>query len=600
MGSNDADGGGGGGLTDLIASVASGVVERAHSPSLFKPVGDGILGAHGVIDEVQVAWVETPERARIAEKRSGNDLRPRLNVANKGDLYDWMRENVGSDMVPGMFRRDASLVRVPQIGENGYEPPGAGEDDGPAQIRVLNAGSFADIIQHRFWLYTETVKKSADDAGDFLDVRRRHTLVPMETARLAIDGATEWRRIPMLRSVTHTPTVREDGSLVTLPGFDDVSGILYLPDRGLQPVDMPVIGSITPGWLEFAQKTLDYLVCDFPFEKPGHKANYIAMLLTPLVRRVVPPPYPMFALNAHQRGTGKSLLARVARTLHGGIHRPEMPTDDEELRKQITSILTMTTAPMVNWDNSTAPIRSGQIANLLTTAHWSDRPLGATAHVEATNDRVWMVTGNNIRLGGDMARRVQWISIDAHTPRPEQRVRFHERDLVGYVTANRGVILTALLTVVGYWVQRGMPVVAESERVRSDDYARWADVMQQMLDGVGMGEGFARVDDFETVESEDETELWEFLDGLYKGLGSREWTVGDLKILAAGVGWAEYLTALLPGIVKEKKDPWKSLGWYLKNHEKQFARDKRLVKMGDARTGAKWMIELSTEKSVSA
>jgi hypothetical protein len=576
--------------------AGAGIVARAHSPSLFKPVGEGLLSAHGVIDETQVVWVDVPRRTRIVEGRSLADLRPRLNVANKGDLYDWLRENVGSDMVPGIFRRDAYLVRVPVIGEKGYVPPEPGEDDGPAQVRNLTQGSFADILQHRFWLYTESGKKSSDAKGEFWDVHRKHALVPMETARLAIDGAVEWKRIPLLKGVTHTPTMRQDGSLITNPGFDDASGILYLPDRGLQPVDMPVIGSITPAWIEWATNMLNYLVCDFPFEEPGHKANYIALLITPLIRRVVKPPYPMFALNAHQRGTGKSLLARVARILHGGIHRPEMPTDDDELRKQITSILTTTTAPMVNWDNSTAPIRSGQIANLLTTPTWSDRPLGSTANVEATNDRVWMVTGNNVRLGGDMARRVQWISIDAKTPRPEQRVRFHERDLVGYVEANRGVLLTALLTIAGYWVQRGMPVAREEDRIRSDDYALWTDVMQEMLGAIGMGEGFGRVGDFAVVESEDETELRELLNGLYASLGGAEWTVGDLKVLAAGVAWSEYLMALLPGQVKEKKDPWKSLGWYLKNHEKQFAGDKRLLKVGDVRTGIRWMIELSTEK----
>ena len=75
----------------------------------------------------------------------------------------------------------------------------------------------------------------------------------------------------------------------------------------------------------------------FPFETDHDRANYIGALLTPALLRLLPPPWPMLCLNAHQPGSGKTLLGSCIRVLHGGTHRASLPWDDEEIRKQITT-----------------------------------------------------------------------------------------------------------------------------------------------------------------------------------------------------------------------------------------------------------------------
>jgi hypothetical protein len=577
----------------IETAVHEALNKVTNSKSIFRPVGDGILDGHARIEDVisEVIKEENP-RIEVHEFRSRLDRRQRLDVSNKGNLYDWLRENAGSSTLPGLYRRDGVLVRVPRMGEKGWIEPKHGEEDGPAQVRAINASALVDVVQHRFWPYVEKVDKDVDKAtGKCVKQShyRTHALVPGETCRLAIDGASEWDRVPNIASITHTPTLRSDGTLINTPGYDARSGVLFLPDNGLIPLEIP--GEVPAEWVSWARDSILYLLRDFPFERPGHRSNMIAMLLTPILRRVIPPPYPMFLLNAHQRGTGKSLLARVARTLHGGVHRPELSPDDEEIRKQITSILSTTTAPYVNFDNVTSVIKSSHIANVLTTPVWSDRPLGQTGNIECTNDRVWLVTGNNIRIGGDMARRVQWISLDAMVPKPEYRTGFAEKNLIGYVTQNRGAILSALLVLTLWWVQRGMPF----KEIRSDDYDRWAGGIAEILEGAGIGEGFGEIIDTGDPDmSDDELELGQALTMLAEIFGGVPWTVRDLRKRSETLGPdAELINDAIPGSCRIAKDIWKSFGRYMIRHERSYAGDLRAVKVGDSRYGVVWQMEKS-------
>src|SRR3954454_15234683 len=104
---------------------------------------------------------------------------------------------------------------------------------------------------------------------------------------------------------------------------------------------------------------------------------------------MAPPPYKLAAISSPQPGSGKTLLASIARAIHGGVFRAEIPEDDRELRKQITALLTVTTGPLVHLDNVSGTLRSSTMSGLLTSPTWGDRPLGVTDWVETPNDRLW-------------------------------------------------------------------------------------------------------------------------------------------------------------------------------------------------------------------
>lgn len=81
--------------------------------------------------------------------------------------------------------------------------------------------------------------------------------------------------------------------------------------------------------------------------------------------------------------------------------------NDAELAKAITSALHKS-SPIILWDSIAegTMVASAVLAQLLTSPEWSARMLGSSgAGFTAVNDRMWMATGNNIRLGGDMSTR---------------------------------------------------------------------------------------------------------------------------------------------------------------------------------------------------
>jgi len=75
----------------------------------------------------------------------------------------------------------------------------------------------------------------------------------------------------------------------------------------------------------------------------------------------------------------------------------------------------------VVWDNIIGTFDSASLAGLLTSATYTDRILGVSKSADVPNRAVWLLTGNNLTLAGDMPRRVLKCRIDPQTERPFAR-----------------------------------------------------------------------------------------------------------------------------------------------------------------------------------
>jgi len=95
-------------------------------------------------------------------------------------------------------------------------------------------------------------------------------------------------------------------------------------------------------------------------------------------------------------------------------------------------------------------------AALLTTDQWSDRVLGLNRQVTLPHRVVWVVTGNNIRLAGDLGRRSLSIQIDPGVERPSLRT-FDVGDLLEHVREEHPRLLVAALTVARGFYVAGCP-----------------------------------------------------------------------------------------------------------------------------------------------
>ncbi|GAB7041168.1 hypothetical protein [Catenuloplanes niger] len=380
----------------------------------------------------------------------------------------------------------------------------------------------------------------------------------------------------VLKGVIHAPVFRPDGSLVEVPGYDPATGLLHLPDPGLHVPPVPDLPD--EGHVRGAVQMLDEMLSGFPFLTDHYRANYVGALITPLLRAMAPPPYKLHAIEAHQPGSGKTLLANLSRWIHGGVFRAELPDDDAEMRKQITAILTVTTGIIAIFDNVGGHLKSSIMAGLLTSDRWDDRVLGSTSWATAKNDRLWTITGNNLSIGGDLPRRTLRTVIDPGMPNPERRTGFAIGDLEGWVKAHRGKLLHALITIVRAWVIAGMPM---RDARTTDSYSRWV----RMVDGIIAHAGIpGRFDDpsTQTEIGTDDDEWGDFLRAAYGAFGSATWTAKELlgkvntgSLIEPGPIPAE----ALPGDLEAKLSRpgasmagvSKSLGKWLRNRDGRWA-----------------------------
>lgn len=511
--------------------------------------------------------------------------RPPCDHTNESVVTRWLITQIGAGPLSGLFRRgDEDLVYTPRVGEDGYVVPDNPHDhDGPSQVRRMTPLKLASRVDGSYHVFRRT--KNSEEGVVF-----RKDLA--ERAMTDLDRCVNLRRVSL---VSHTPLVRSDGTVLDTPGYDDLSRVLYLPERGLTMA--PVPDTPTTRERDAARELLLGLLEDFPFISEHDRANYLGCFMLPLLRLVVPPPYQMLIIGAPQRGSGKSLLAELIRTVHGGVFRSEIPDSEDERRKVITSILDGTSAPVVQFDNVSGELKSSTLDGLLTNAVWSDRRLGVSENVVAANDRLWVVTGNNIHIGGDMDRRVLWSTINANLEHPELRPAgaFRYADLSGWVREHRGEVIHAMLVLVRAWALAGRPV---DEAPTSDSFGPMLQVLRGVIAHAGIGGVVGHQESKPERPDMDALEWSTFLQAAQRVMGENAWTVRELLAHLSDFEDGEALFPYeLPGKLADnlKTSPHsvaKALGKMLSSRQGQWCAGLKAVSGGGGgKHAVKWVIQ---------
>jgi hypothetical protein len=178
------------------------------------------------------------------------------------------------------------------------------------------------------------------------------------------------------------------------------------------------------------------------------------------------------------------------------------------------------------FDNVEHTLSSPSLAAALTTSEWSDRILGRSEMTRAIPQRAtWIATGNNLKVGGDLARRCYSIRLDAQTARPWTRTGFRHEQLLRYALGRRGTILHALLTIVRAWFAAGCP---KADVPRLGNFDAWANAVGGVLAHAGI-DGFLGNLERLYQQVDEEEVAWEgFVKVLHATYGSRPVTVSEL------------------------------------------------------------------------
>src|SRR5208283_444241 len=124
--------------------------------------------------------------------------------------------------------------------------------------------------------------------------------------------------------------------------------------------------------------------------------------------------------------------------------------EDDEYRKRITTAL-MEGKDVVEIDNLTV-LDSGSVASAITAPIWNDRHLGLNKNISVSVRCIWVVTGNNIQLSQEIARRCVSIRLNPPTDRPWLRSEFKHPNLMEWVHERRTDFIEAALVLIQAWI----------------------------------------------------------------------------------------------------------------------------------------------------
>jgi hypothetical protein len=310
---------------------------------------------------------------------------------------------------------------------------------------------------------------------------------------------------PPLKGISEIPLLRPDGTICDRPGYDKVIGVIYRPPEGLKVPKVPE--RPTEEDVTAAKELIKDILGDFPYENEASRTNAVALLLTPILREAIKGNVPFCLVDKPEAGTGGSLLAEaVSNVAVGRFETGGAPENEEEFRKYITSNLDEGTR-IITLDNLEGRLKSGTLSRAITSQVWQDRRLGSTEIINVPNRAVFIGTGNNVAVGGDLPRRTYPIRMNAEMAKPWTRdpASFKIQNLSKYTREHRGEIAAAALTLARSWYVAGCPEV-ETERMGS--FEEWARIMGGTLAHAGY-EGFlANLGEFYEQASSDADE-WE-------------------------------------------------------------------------------------------
>ncbi len=510
---------------EYAEAVASILVRLKPAPTVklinlpgLPPRGDFVewLEAGGTFEKLSelLAATETyaPKRnQKIAKARTSSPSdRPRIVITtDEPTVIDQAIESLGSDTT--IFKRGnvlANVMRDEHKSSGIIRPPSA------PRIQSLPLATLREHMAGAAkWIKIQ--KK-----GDEIEQVAAH---PPDWCVKAVAARGKWSAILPIEGIVETPILRPDGTLLTRPGYDPETALLYEP-RGTFPT-IPAEPTLADA--QRARDELLEIVADFPFAHDAHRSGWFAGLLTPLARYSFYGPVPMFVIDANTRGVGKSLAVDAIAMLVSGLPMPRMinPESDDEMRKRITT-LALEGERLVLLDNLGNTLGSPSLDAALTATTWKDRILGVNRSTASLPlNATWYATGNNVVFNGDTIRRVVPIRLESNMERPEERQGFRHPDLLRWIREERPRLIAAALTILRAFHVAGRP---DQGLASWGSYEAWSDAIRQPLVWVGLGDPADARDELVEQSDRDAGSLRTLLASWHEIAGDEGMTVAEV------------------------------------------------------------------------
>ena len=416
----------------------------------------------------------------------------------------------------------------------------------------------------------------------------RLTNAPEKVAETYLARSGHWK-LPALRAVISTPTLRPDGTLLQEPGYDAATQVWYDPLGARFPrvKDEPTLNDAT--------EALDVLLDafkTFPFQDRVDLSVALSLALTALVRRSLPSA-PLGGITAPAARSGKTKLAHCIAILAMGTPAPAMsfPAKEEEAAKSALALLLDGDAAALI-DNITRPLHGDWLCTILTEEEFKQRELGLSKLVRVPTNVLFLATGNHLTIVGDLRSRSLLCRLDAKVERPEERKFAY--DAVDHFLVNRGELVAAGLTIMRAFI---------AQRVKVEDievgpwggFERWSAMVRAPLMWLGCKDPRLSHEALmeEDQEHADLMRMIEAWHAVFRGEGAtaRE---AIARVNSAVTGEDENILGnVLRDVAKDKGGIIENqrLGSWMRRHSKQRINGKQIVKAGERDHAVMWKVE---------
>jgi putative DNA primase/helicase len=399
-----------------------------------------------------------------------------------------------------------------------------------------------------------------------------------EVAATILSRDGEWR-FPRLAGVITTPTLRPDGTVLMKPGYDPATQLLLLDPPEMHPITPRPSKKQAQSALTF----LDSLLDEFPFVDDASRSVALSALITPVVRGAMSV-VPMHVTKAPVAGSGKSYIIELASAINSGERAPVLSAgkSEEEMEKRLVGAL-LSGQTLISLDNVNGELGGDFLCQVIERPVVAARPLGQSAFVKIESRASCFATGNNIRLVGDMTRRVIVCSLDPDMERPE--LRTFRGDPFDAVLKERGKYVSAALTIVRAYVVAGFPNTLPPLA----SFEEWSRFVRSALVWLGRKDP---IDTMEKARGEDpvRTALTNLYNAWYDAVQGTPKTTSEIAASATSRIFDNLANPALHDALIDIADDrrggisTKTLGRYLATHKDRVVDGFKMIESGKDRT----------------
>lgn len=419
---------------------------------------------------------------------------------------------------PGLYQRDGRVVRV------------AGSEHG-ARIEEVGEGAMSERLSRAAdWFSLRPPRRGEVTEGGM--VRQPLGAMPRPTVQAML--AVPHRGLPVLDGIVCSPVLDAQGDLVGSPGYHPGARLWYegAPLRRSRPSTQAAVDLLLGEWLG-----------DFAFASEADRAAALGLLVQMVMRRMIPSACPIHVVEAPVQGSGKDLLVQALATVGlGGVPTVQAWSQSPEERQKKLMAGLLSGAPLLWLGNVTGRLADPTLAAILT-AHpvYEDRVLGGSTMGRVTTAGLSVVaTVNNAHLDDDLATRAVRVRIDTGLEDPTVGRVFRHRDLIGWTSAHRDELLSAVLAL----IESARADGAEWSGPVHGRYPAWSRIVGSVVEAAGLGEHWlahrAATRGLGSLEAQE----WAALVAAWAARGGVRSTAGELAVYCSS-------RELLLGVVGE-------------------------------------------------